>query len=475
MTTALASSILFAVSGTAAQTTGTELTIYNQGFALVKQSRTVDLTAGRMKLAIEDVPTTIDPTSVGFRSLLDKNAFSVLEQNYQYDLINPMSILNKSVGGRLKFIRTVGTQREAIEGTLLSPPTGVSGGAGERAYTGMVIKTDDGRIILDPVGEVQVQSVPAGLISKPTLLWDLDVAKAGTQNIELSYIANAMNWTADYVLTLDGVGSANLQGWVSLTNNSGARYENAKLKLLAGDVNVVRRPAGRGGPPGAGGAAMMDRKPQGFSEESLFEYHLYTLGRPATVANNETKQISLLEGMGIKVQKRMIVDAMQGMWNYYPNEGEIGSGDIKPQVRVEFSNSKANGLGMPMPKGRVRVFQRDKMGSVQMLGEDQIQHTPREEKLSLLVGKAFDVVVNRKRTNFTRLSDRSVRETFEIEVRNRKDVPETVELMERHWGDWTITAKSMEFSKEDSVTAVFKPMLKAGEVRKVTYTVETKW
>ncbi len=474
MTPAFASTILFALNTPAVQGTGTELTIYNQGFALVKQTRNVDLQAGRFKLAIEDVPTTIDPTSVGFRSLQGKDSFSILEQNYQYDLINPMSILNKSVGGKVRFTRTVGSAREAIEGTLLSPPTGMTGGAGERAYSGMVIRTDDGRIIIDPIGEVTVKSVPKGLISRPTLLWDLDVAQAGKQNIELSYIAHGMNWSSDYVLTLDGLGRANLQGWVTLTNNSGATYEGAKLKLLAGDVNVVQQNKGRvagragGGPGGFGGGG-------GFAEESLFEYHLYTLQRPASVMDKETKQISLLEGHDIRVSKRMIVDSMQGYWNYYPTEGEVGTGNIKPQVRVEFTNSKENGLGIPMPKGRVRVFQRDRSGSVQMLGEDQIQHTPREEKLSLLVGKAFDVVVNRKRTNFTRLSPNSVRESFEIEVRNRKDVPETVELYERHWGDWKITTKSMDFTKEDAFTSVFSPMLKAGEVRKVTYTVETTW
>lgn len=337
----------------------------------------------------------------------------------------------------------------------------------------MVIRTSDGRVIIDPIGEVQVESVPKGLISRPTLLWDLDVVKAGKQDIELSYIAGGMSWNADYVLTLDGLGRANLQGWVTLTNNSGATYEGAKLKLLAGDVNMVQpnrnRGAGRSAPAGGVGGG------GGFAEESLFEYHLYTLQRPATVADKQTKQLSLLEGQDIRVSKRMIVDSMEGMWNYYPTEGEVGTGNIKPQVRVEFVNSKANGLGIPMPKGGVRVFQRDSQGSVQMLGEDQIQHTPKEEKLSLLVGRVFDVVVSRKRTNFTRISDRSVRESFEIEVRNRKDVPETVELMERHWGDWSIVQKSMEFTKEDAVTAVFRPMLKAGEVRKVTYTVETKW
>ena len=453
----------------------TELTIYNQGFGLVKEVRQLSFKQGRQSVAIEDVASLIEPTSVGFRCLTNKNAFSILEQNYQYDLINPQAILNKSVGQKVRFIRTIGNQRDVLEGTLMSAPTAIVAspeGMSQQTYNGMVIRTDDGRIVLDPTGEVEVKSIPPGLISKPTLMWDIEAAQAGAESVELSYISQGLAWNADYVMTLDGTGKADMQGWVTLNNTSGATWENAKLKLLAGDVNRVAaaakapgRPMGAGRGGGFGGG--------GFQEETLFEYHLYTLERHATVRNHETKQLSLLEGHDIPVQKKLIVDSITG--SYYPSEGEVGTGDVKPQVRLEFVNDAKSGLGMALPKGKVKVYQRDQSGSVQLLGEDQINHTPKNEKISLVVGKSFDVVSTRKRTNFSRISDRLVRESFEIEIRNRKETSETVYVLERHYGDWKITDKSQDFTKLDSNTAQFIVDLKPNEVKKVVYTVETKW
>lgn len=454
--------------------TQTELTIYNQGFGLVKELRQLTLKAGRQTVAIEDVASLIESSSVGFRSLTNPKGVNILEQNYQYDLINPQAILNKSVGKKVRFIRTIGNQRDVLEGTLLSSPTSVVSspdGRNQSTYNGMVIRTDDNRIVLDPTGEVEVQEVPAGLISKPTLLWDLDAEKAGENTIELSYISQGLSWNADYVVTIDGLGKGDLQGWVTLNNSSGATWENAKLKLLAGDVHqapsfraMAKAAAPMGGGIGGGG---------GFAEESLFEYHLYTLERPATVRNHETKQLSLLEGHDIPIRKKLIIDSITG--RYFPGEGEIGTGDVKPQVRLEFTNDKASGLGMPLPQGKMKVYQRDKSGSVQLLGEDQINHTPRNEKLSLVIGRSFDVVSSRKRTNFTRINDRSVRETFEIEIRNRKETDEQVYVLERHYGDWSIREKSQDFTKLDSETAQFIVDLKPNEVKKVSYTVETRW
>ena len=456
--------------------TSTEVTVYNQGFGFIKEVREMTLKAGRQTVGIEDVASLIDPTSVGFVSLSDPGSFHVLEQNYQYDLINPVAILNKSVGQRIRFIRTIGGAKDVLEGVLLSAPTAVvrEGDQSQSTYNGMVIRTDDGRIVLDPTGEVEVRSVPAGLISKPTLVWDLEAAKESNQRIELSYITQGMSWNADYVLTLGQTDKADLQGWVTLNNNSGTTFENATLKLLAGEVNQAPRPEAA--------LAMADAKTAfrfgagaPMKEESLFEYHLYTLQRPATVRNKETKQLSLLSGQDVPFTKRIIFDAMMGYNGYYPNEGEVGVGNLHPQVRVEFSNTEKSGLGMPLPKGRFRIYQRDKSGSVQLLGEDNIDHTPKNESVSLVVGKSFDIVANRRRTTFNRINDRTVSESFEIEVRNRKESSESVHVYERHFGDWKVTSKSQEFTKLDANTADFLVTLKPNEVRKVTYTVETRW
>jgi hypothetical protein len=454
----------------------TEITVYNQGLGFVKDIRTVKLRKGQQKVNVEDVAQLIDATSVGFKCLNNPGSISVLEQNYQYDLISPQAILEKSVGKRVRFTRSMGNTKESVQGILMSSPTSVvnSGNGAEYSYNGLVIKADDGRIILSPQGEIDVMEMPAGLISRPSLVWDLESEKDQNAEMELSYLTGGMSWTANYVLTLGDKGTSDMQGWVTLNNQSGLTFNEASLKLLAGDVNVVQPPAGRGGGFG-GGAAMAMAKADGFHEESLFEYHLYTLGRPASVRNKETKQLSLLEGADIPFKKQIIFDSMAGFGMYYPSEGQIGVGELSPMVKVKFVNDKASHLGMPMPAGKVRMYQRDSKGSLQYLGEDMIGHTPRDEKVSLNVGRSFDVRADRKRTDFKILSPNHTRESFQIEARNRKQEDTTVYLYERHWSDWKVTEKSDPFTKEDSNTMVFELKLKAGEVKTVTYTVETKW
>lgn len=438
----------------------TEITVYNQGFGLVKEARTLRLRKGRQTVGIEDVAAMIDPSSVAIRSLTAPDALNVLEQNYQYDLIGPASILAKAVGERLR----ITNDKETIEGVLISSP-GQNGG-------GLVLRTDDGRIVLDPRGQITLAKVPEGLITRPTLVWDLQSDRDGDQNVELSYITQGISWNADYVLTLDGQGKGAIQGWVTMNNQSGTTYRDAKLKLLAGDVNQAPAPRGMAG----GRAVLADMAAnKAFNEESLFEYHLYTLDRPATIANKETKQLGLLSGDDVPLTRRLIVDAMQGFGRYYPQEGEVSTGDIAPQVRIEFVNDQKSGLGMPLPAGRFRLYQRDQSGSTQLLGEDRINHTPKDERVSLVVGRSFDVRATRKRLSYERLGDRAARESFEIEVRNRKNVPETVEVIERLWGDWKVTAKSQDYEKLDANAIRFSVPLKAGEVKKVTYTVETRW
>lgn len=457
--------------------TQNELTVYNQGFALVKEVRSMNIRQGRQTVAVEDVAEQIETNSVSIKSLTDAAGFSVLEQNYQYDLISPIAILNKAVGKTIRFHRVLPNgAKELLIGTLVSSPTAIVGnaqGGGGMTWNGMVIRSTDGRIVLNPSGEIEVDSIPDGLISRPTLLWEIEGAAARAHTIELSYLTRGMAWSADYVLTLDGLGSADLRGWVTMTNNSGATFNNAKLKLLAGDVARAQLPQ----PAAPRGGARMEAfgAAKAFQEESLFEYHLYTLQRPATIRNKEIKQLSLLEAEGVKVTKKLIVDSLLQFGVFYPSEGEVGVGTQKPQVRIEFENKLANNLGMPLPMGTVKVYQRDKSGSVQMLGEDRIEHTPKDEKISIVVGRSFDVVAERKRMNFRRLSDRSFEETFEIELRNRKDVPETVHVMERHYGEWQVTKTSDPWTKLEATLQQYVIELKAGEVRKITYTVVTRW
>jgi hypothetical protein len=459
-----------------------ELTVYNAGFALVKEQRTLSLKLGIQQAAIEDVASMIEANSVSIRSLSAPGSFSVLEQNYQYDLISVSAILNKAVGQQIAFNRVLpdGT-KERVEGVLLTAPSGVTSdqfGNQGGTWNGMVVRTDDGRVLLNPTGEIEVASIPSGLISRPTLMWELDAKQAGDNRIELSYLSQGLSWKSDYVLNLDQAGrTGDLKGWVTLTNNSGANFVDAKLKLLAGDVmrepQRFKAPSGRGEVPMELGAA------DGFREEQFSEYHLYTLQRPATVRNREIKQVSLLEAVGVPVTKKLVVDATRGMGFYRSGEGEVGTGPIKPLVLIEFKNDKASQMGMPLPMGSVKVFQRDSGGSLQMLGEAGIGHTPRDEKVSLAVGRAFDIVAERKRTKFEWIRSGNVikgaLETFEIELRNRKETTETVHVVERNWGEFKITGNNYPFDPLDSNTFEFVVELKPNEVKKVVYTVETRW
>ncbi len=460
--TTLAAAIL-----TAGAPKSVEITIYNANFGLVKEVREVNLSQGRQELRVEDVPSSIDPTSVGIRSLTKNLPIDMLEQNYQYDLLSPESILAKSVGKRVRFRQQLQNGQQIVtEGVLMS-------------LGNIVIKTDDGRIVLNPSGTIEVMEIPEGLISKPTLMWDLAAEKAGQRDLEIAYLTNNIGWSADYVLTLNADDTkADLNGWVTINNRCGATWKDATLKLIAGDVRRLREmqfnaPAGRGG----GGIRAADA---GFAEQQLFEYHLYTLGRPATVRNNETKQIALLSASDVDVQKDLVFEGQKSYWyaygaNFRPGEGYATDANSKVNIIVKVTNSDKNKLGLPLPKGRVRVYKRDASGQVQMVGEDQIDHTPREETIKLYIGDAFDIVGERKRTEFKIIATNVVRETFEIKLRNRKKTPETVRVVEHAWAEYQILNESQKSRKIDSNTFEYLVRLEPDKEQVVTYTVETRW
>lgn len=472
------------LSTVASAPVGSEVTIYNQGFALIKEQRELNLKEGNQEVLIEDVAQRIETDSVGIRSLSAPGSFSVIEQNYRFDLINAQEILNRSVGKEIILTRySANGTKEETRGTLLTAPSAIIDGPNgqQRTYNGLVLRASDGRVLLNPSGEITVSSIPEGMISKPSLVWLLNSAKSGANKIELSYITQGMSWTANYVLALDGTGKiGDLKGWVTLVNTSGASFKDSKLKLLAGEVFREQRPGPFVGSRGGAAVEMMMKADAGMTQEQFAEYHLYSTPRPVTMAANEQKQISLLEGTNVPVTKKLVIDATRGLgfWRSQ-EEGVVGSGPIKPLVLIEFKNDKASNLGMPLPAGAIKVFQRDSSGSLQMLGEAGINHTPREEKISLPVGKSFDIVAERKRLNFEWLGRKrprdGTREVFEIEIRNRKETPETVNLIERSWGEWAITKTSDKWEKLDSNTFEWVLNLKPGEVKKVTYTLETYW
>lgn len=443
-----------------------QITVYNANFGLVKDTRQIDLEKGIVSLNIEDVASTIDATSVLFKPLTNPDAVSILEQNYQYDLINPDNILSKLVGERVWF-------DDNKSGILLNPP----------ANGGLVVRMDDGKLVMNPKIN-SVAKMPDGLHPIPTLNWLLQSNKSGKEQVEISYLANGISWNADYVVLVNKDDTKlDMSGWVTLSNQTGTSFKDAKLTLMAGDVRRIQ-PVGRGGYAGemAMDAMAFGAAPQ-FTEKSFFEYHIYQMERKTTIANKETKQLSLLNATGVPVTKELIYDArkewFRGWWypgaNYYPTDGYDTSNFHKVNVVLVATNSKANNMGMPLPKGKIRVYKLDDDGSQQFIGEDEIDHTPKDEKIRLYVGDAFDVVGDYKRTNFRKISDTVVEESFEVKIRNHKTTSVNVRVVEHVFSDWSVTAASHKWQKNDATTLEFPITVQPDKEVIVTYTVLTKW
>lgn len=460
----------------ASDSKGINLTIYNQNFGLVKDIRTVGLNNGVNFVRFSDVAAKIDPTSVSFVSLTAPNAVVVREQNYQYDLIDPTTILAKSVGKTLKFrqIGPGGALRE-FTGTLLNSPRATvadpSGGSSVR-WQGLVVKTPEG-IILNPAGEIELAELPLGLISKPSLMWKLESTKAGEHQTEIAYQTAGMNWHADYVAVLNkDDNQLDLTSWVTLDNKSGASYKHANLKLMAGDVHKVQTPQ-EGVPANGVRYLKSGMVPQQFQEQSFAEYHLYTLQNKTDVNDNETKQLSLFNANQVPARKQFVYDPAPRV--YYPWMSGGGDRSKKVAVKIEVDNSEKNNLGMPMPKGKVRVYKRDADGALQFIGEDLIDHTPRDEKIRLYIGDAFDVVGERKQVTQQRINNHEMRQSYEISLRNHKDKEVTVTAVEHAGGTWKILSSSHEYKKKDSSTFEFSvPVPANGEV-KITYEIEYRY
>ncbi len=442
------------------------LTIYNQNFGIVREVRPIALREGLNIVRFEGVAAQIDPTSLAIKSRLAPGALTVREQNYQYDLIGTQSVLDAAVGQRVQLLRRIGDQTVVESGVLLSQPG-----------QGRIVQLDDGRVLVDPQGEIVLQEMPGGLVSRPSLLWHLVAARGGTHPTEVSYMTDGIGWRANYVAVVnEGETAVDLTGWVTLDNQSGATYRDAQLQLMAGEVRRVEPQR----PQPLMRAQMMEDAvalSKGFEEESFFEYHLYTLDGKTTIANRETKQMTLLSAPGAGVRRRLVFD-QQAPWVAYQRR-RPGSGaattETSAAIVVELDNTQANRMGMPLPAGTVRVYKADARGHLQFLGEDEIGHTPRDEKVRLYIGDAFDVVGTRRVVEEKRLSDTLRETTIEVEVRNRKETAADVAVVEHLWGDWTVTARSHDFNRLDARTLEFPLRVGAGETVTVRYTARIQY
>jgi hypothetical protein len=460
---------------TSGDSRGISLTIYNQNFGLVKDIRSVDLQQGVNYLRFEDVAAQIDPTSVSFQSLTAPNSVTVREQNYQYDLLDPQTILSKSVGKQIKFRQYLNGQVRELNGVLLNSPLATvydaAGGGSHTQQVGLVVKTQEG-MVMNPSGEVELAELPAGLVAKPSLLWKIEADTAGKHEAEIAYQTSGMGWKADYVAVANNDDTKmDMTSWVTLDNKSGAAYKNAALKLIAGDVHKVA-------PPPA--APMMEQAtdeafaagaaaPQ-FKEQSFAEYHIYALQGKTDLNQNETKQLSLFNAANVPVKKTFVYEP-----EMIASEGiPYGADPQKVRIKLEIENKTENQLGMPLPKGKVRVYKKDQDGALQFVGEDLIDHTPRNEKIRLYIGDAFDLVGERTQTNYQQVNDHLQRMSYSISLRNRKTTPVTITAVEHAYGQWKILNSSHPYTKKDSRTFEFAVPLEPNAEVKVNYTIEIK-
>jgi len=443
------------------------------GFGVVKEVRRVELTEGLNTLRFVDVAEFVDPTTVSVTDLTSPEGTTVLEQSFQFDLVSPTKILEKYVGERVAH-ETVkdGEVVKRVEGRVLSVNQGQ-----------VVLETAEGLRFLSAMDPgLRLPALPAGLITKPTLVWQLHADAGGEHRLRTTYQTSGMTWRADYNLVLDATDTrADVGAWVTLLNLSGASYENARLKLIAGDVQRVQPPQpvfrARRSEAKAGAA---------FEEKAFFEYHLYTLPRRTDVLQNATQQITLFPtAHGVAVEKLLVYYGLPDAahWGFFPDpmtDGNFGNqSSPKVDVYLRFHNAKANQMGMPLPRGKVRVYKQDEAdGTLEFVGEDLLDHTPRDETVLVKLGQAFDVVGERTQTDFRPdLPRNTMTESFRIQLRNHKDTPVSVLVKESlyRWVGWEVTASSDPFTKVDARTVHFEVEVPANGEKTVTYTVRYTW
>jgi hypothetical protein len=443
------------------------------GFGVVRETREVSLKKGLNSLSFTDVAAFIDPTTVGFVDLTHAGT-SVIEQRFEFDLVSPSKLYERYVGREVRLVPQARPET-AITGVLLASNQGQ-----------FVVDTADGLAVV-PAEGIRAEllgELPGGLLTKPTLLWTLNAETEGKRTIRTTYQTAGLTWRADYNLVLNATdNAASLTPWVTLLNVSGAAFENTQLRLVAGDVQRVQAPQPMLRAPSRATGGVAAEAAAGFEEESLLEYHLYTLPRPASITQNATQQLALFPPVPeVAVTKQLIY---VGAPNYYGWEGgrltdeDVGEGsNRKVGVFVSLKNDEASGLGKPLPKGRVRVYKAAGDGTLEFVGEDVIDHTPKNETIRLKLGDSFDVTGKRTRTNFrSNQKGKEMVESFRIELKNAKREAQKVEVREAlyRWSNWDITEKSQDFRKLNARAIAFDVEVPAEGSATVEYTVRYTW
>jgi hypothetical protein len=419
------------------------LTVYNQDLGLVKEVRSIDVKKGAFTYEAADVAAQIDPTSVH----LKLDGASIFEQNFEYDLVSRDRLLERYLDQNVQVFTDKG---DMFEGRLLSSSS-----------SELILRASDGRVqVVAPtfVRDVRVGELPGGLRTRPTLVWSLFGDKAGKQSVELSYLTHGINWHAEYVaVTTEKSDRLELSSWVSIDNHSGASYNDAKLKLMAGDVQLIQPIYGDGRLRPRAQEAMMATQAPKFEEKAFFEYHLYTLDKPVTLKDRQTKQISLFSPATVSSHREYVFDPQKNA--------------EKVSVNLVFKNEKTQGLGMPLPAGKVRMYQRDTDGGLEFVGEDQIDHTPEAKEVRLTAGMAFDLTAKQEMTDVQHISDRIRDEAYNVALHNSKKEDVQIIVVTRQYGDWKILESSLPYEKKDAYTVEFKVPVPTGKDVILTYRV----
>jgi hypothetical protein len=451
-----------AVSSTADDQKELFVTVYNSNLGLIKDVREIALKPGVSELKFMGVAERINPTTVHIKSLVKPESLAVLEQNYEYDLLNPAKLLDKYIDEKVKIVdkNYYTGKEEVLEAVLLSN------------NQGSIYKINN-EIHINPAGRVILPRLPDNLIAKPTLVWMLKNTLEKPQKVEASYLTDGINWKADYVLVLNKDDTkSDLTGWVTIDNQSGAAYRDATIQLVAGDVNRVQPPPV---PRGRGGAMYAEAKAMaagGFEEKAFFEYHIYTLGRKSTIKEKQTKQINLLEAADVPLKKRL---SFYGAEHYYRNQYGKPVSNQKVGVYIDIENKKENNLGMPLPKGVIRVYKADHEGRLQFVGEDQVNHTPKDEKVEIKMGEAFDVVGERTQKDWRKIAENVYEIAWEISLRNHKEQEVEVQVIEPIPGDWTLLESSHKSEKIEAHTLKYIVKIPKDKEEKINYRVRITW
>ncbi|HEX3377703.1 MAG TPA: DUF4139 domain-containing protein [Candidatus Acidoferrales bacterium] len=454
------------VTTTLADQTDLALTVYNSNLSLVRDVRQLNIPAGESLLKFMDIAASINPATVHFRSLNDSAKLNVLEQNYEYDLLDPNKLLQKYVGREVTLVRARfkdnSSVYEEVKATLLSFNGSPVWKIGNEIVTGLSYES------------IRFPALPENLYERPTLLWTLQNGGARSQRVEASYLAANLSWSADYVLNVakDDT-NADLDGWVTLVNHSGTAFKNAKLQLVAGNLHREIPINGRMKAADMPMVELTSAAVAGFAQESFSEYHLYSLNRRTSIFDQESKQISLLNASHFPLRKVYVVN---GQPYYYRNAYQPGA-PIKDTVQVfyKFKNEEKAGLGMPLPSGTIRVYQQDSHGGSLFAGEDHVDHTPKDEEISLHIGDAFDIVAERKQTDYKALSNRLYEMEYEITLRNHKDGPISVEVNEPIGGDWEMVSSTYKFTKTAAFAAQFDVPVEKDGTAVLKYRVRVRY